>query len=72
MTIHDQAVRRGLRRPRSVIVSGKVIRPAHPHPNYQPSSAPTGWWQALWDYLVPHGYEDEAGFHYGMPPLNSD
>lgn len=31
----------------------------------------TRWMTALdaaWDSLVPYGYEDEAGFHYGVPP----
>ena len=24
-------------------------------------------WQALVDWLAPFGYEDEAGFHHGVP-----
>lgn len=24
-----------------------------------------GLWQAVMDWIVPWGYEDEAGFHYG-------
>ncbi len=42
-------------------------------------AAPTGrrtrlavTWHAVMNYLVPIGYEDEAGFHYGeMPPSNT-
>lgn len=27
--------------------------------------------RAAWDSLVPYGYEDEMGFHYGVPPTRS-
>ncbi len=30
-------------------------------------SRPAGFWQAWWDRIVPFGYEDETGFHYGVP-----
>jgi hypothetical protein len=29
-------------------------------------------WHALTDYLVPIGYEDETGFHYGEKPGRAD
>ena len=28
-------------------------------------------WQALADYLVPIGYEDATGFHYGLEPAGT-
>lgn len=30
-------------------------------------SHPAGFWRTWWDRLVPFGYEDETGFHYGVP-----
>lgn len=33
----------------------------------RPASRPTGFWQTWLDRIVPFGYEDETGFHYGMP-----
>jgi hypothetical protein len=28
-------------------------------------------WSAVIDFVVPIGYEDETGFHYGTPKLES-
>lgn len=30
-------------------------------------SRPAGFWQTWWDRIIPFGYEDETGFHYGAP-----
>jgi hypothetical protein len=27
-------------------------------------------WHAAFDQLIPLGYEDKSGFHYGEPPLS--
>jgi len=29
-------------------------------------------WHAFVDYLVPIGYQDETGFHYGIEPVQFD
>lgn len=34
--------------------------------------APWAVWEALVRSFAPMGYEDESGFHYGLPPVNGD
>jgi hypothetical protein len=62
MTIPDGILAEDAELNQPVVCRGAVAVPA--------SDRLSGWLTAVRDALVPLGYEDDLGFHYGSPPAS--
>lgn len=62
MTTSSHIVRPGLG-PKHFATECSTATPAR----HRSAGKSAGFWKTLWDQLIPFGYEDETGFHYGTP-----